>query len=253
MKLVRSVFFYFILVVSTIVLGSSAIAGLYITRRNEWAHKCGRWWGKVNLWAARAKVVTRGLENIDREKAYIYAANHQGWFDIFAIYAGLPVQFRWLAKEELFKMPIFGPSLAATGAIPIDRSDRKKAFESIDQAAKKVESGTSIIIFPEGTRSPDGVLQEFKSGGFILAIKSQQPIVPISVSGSHLILPKKGTWMIDKGTIRITVGKPIPTSGLTVKDRDSLIQAVREAIRQNLPPEEAGHPKDNVPPAATEA
>ncbi len=194
----------------------------------------------VNLVAAGVRVRLSGLERIEPKRAYIFASNHQGWFDIFSILAKLPVHFSWLAKEELFHMPVLGPAMRATGYIPIDRTDHRKALESMNRAAMRVRDGTSIVIFPEGTRSPDGVLQEFKKGGFMLAIKSQQPIVPVTISGSHGILPKKGDWVIHPGRISITLGNPIPTEGCSMKDRDWLMAEVRQAIRKFLGVREGG-------------
>lgn len=240
MKTLRSVFFYFTIVWSTVLLGASAVVLFYATRKHAAPHACSRLWGKVHLWAAGVRVEVKGLENIDPTKPCIYAANHQSWFDIFAILAKLPVQFRWLAKEELFKIPVLGIAMTANGYIPIDRSDRRKAFASLNRAALIVQNGASIVIFPEGTRSPDGVLQDFRMGGFVLALKSQQPIVPISISGSYRILPKHGGWKIHPGVIQMTIGAPIPTAGLTSKDREDLVQAVRQAIRAHLTEREGG-------------
>ncbi len=250
MRLFRSVFFYVMLVVSTILCGSMAIVLFHITGGNEKSHLMGRLWGNINLWTAGVKVRMRGLENIDTEGAYIYAANHQSWFDIFALLGKLPIQFRWLAKEELFSLFVLGRAMRATGYIPIDRSDRRKAFDILNRAARMVRDGTSIVIFPEGTRSPDGVLQDFKKGGFILAIKSQQPIVPISISGSYRVLPKKGGWMLNPGTMHITVGVPIPTEGATTQDRDRLMSEVREGIRKHLTVREGGVLPDEEPSRA---
>jgi len=240
MKLFRSLLFYVGLFLSTLYLGTAAVAVSYLTKKKDLAHLVGRLWGKVNLWTAGVTVKTIGMENIKPQCAYVYAANHQSWFDIFTVLGKLPVQFRWLAKEELFRIPVLGQAMASIGYIPINRSDRRKAFSSINEAADRVKSGTSVVIFPEGTRSLDGVLQSFKKGGFILAIHSQQPIVPVSISGSHRILPKKGDWKIQPGTIHMSVGKPIPTAGLSTRDRDKLIAAVRDAIRQNLTETEGG-------------
>lgn len=242
MKLIRSVFFYFILVFSTIIFGSSAIIGAFFNRK--WPMLMARLWGTTNLWTAGAKVTVNGGEDINPRGPYILASNHQGWFDIFAALSDVPVYFSWLAKEELFKIPILGRAMYSAGYIPIDRSDRRKALVSMNKAAAAVRNGTSIFIFPEGTRSPDGVMREFKKGGFVLAAKSRQPIVPISISGSHRILPK-GSWVIHPGPIRITIGKPImfPDSGGTeAMNRDLFMQQVREAIRSNLTEEEAGLP-----------
>ena len=247
MQKMRSLFIYIFLFFSTVYCGISAIVVFLLTRRNDWSHRVGSLWGKMNLWVAGTRVQIDRLDRIVSGRAYIFAANHQSWFDIFAIYACIPVQFRWLAKEELFHVPVLGPAMKACGAIPIDRGDRRKAFESISQAAAKVRTGTSIVIFPEGTRSTDGVLQGFKTGGFILAIKSQQPMLPISISGSHKILPKRGEWMIQRGTIRMTVGDPISTRGLTNRDRDHLMKAVRDAIRKHLPESEGGMLPDPPP------
>jgi 1-acyl-sn-glycerol-3-phosphate acyltransferase len=239
-KIIRSSFYYAVLIISTVLFGSAAIITAFVTRNSNWAHLIGRSWGSVNLWAAGVKVRLKGLENLAPRQAYVFLSNHQGWFDIFTLLGKLPVQFRWLAKEELFKIPILGPAMRAAGYVPIDRGDRRKAVESLNVAATRVQSGTSVVIFPEGTRSPDGVLQEFKKGGFILAIKSQQLIAPITISGSHCVLPKRGDWKIQPGVIEVTIGKPISTMGLTIRDNDALMHTVRESIRQHLTPEEGG-------------
>jgi 1-acyl-sn-glycerol-3-phosphate acyltransferase len=248
MKIMRSLFFYPVFFVLTIVLGTSAIVTTYITRNSNWAHLIGRLWGNLNLLAAGVKVRITGLENLDPRQPYVFLSNHQGWFDIFTLLGKLPFQFRWLAKEELFTVFVLGPAMRAAGYIPIDRSDRRKALESLNQAAVKVQEGTSVVIFPEGTRSPDGRLQEFKKGGFILAIKSQQPIAAITISGSHHVLPKGGTWLIQPGIIDVTVAKPIHTMELKVKDNDMLMRTVRETIRRHLTPDEGG-PLPEPPPA----
>jgi len=240
MRTARSCLFYVTLFIVTIILGFGAVAVSYLTRRPEKAHLVARLWGNLNLRAAGVRVRLKGLENLTPGKSYIFAGNHQSWFDIFAILGRLPVQFRWLAKRELFKLPFLGAAMTAIGYIPIDRGDRRRAFESINQAALKVQQGTSIVIFPEGTRSRDGVLQDFKKGGFILAIKSKQPIVPVSISGSHDILPKDGDWKICPGVIRMTIGKPIATSTYNMKNRDLLICEVRDAIKKHLTVKEGG-------------
>jgi 1-acyl-sn-glycerol-3-phosphate acyltransferase len=184
-------------------------------------------------------VEVEGLEKIDPKQAYVFAANHQSQFDIFALLGHLPVQFRWLAKIELFRIPIFGAAMKGAGYIPIDRSDRRKAFQSIDQAAAKVREGTSIVIFPEGTRSLDGKLKDFKKGGFHLAIKSQRPIVPVSISGTFAILPKRG-FRINPRAVRLHFSDPMPTASLTAQDRSWLISTIRRQIQENLPLEEKG-------------
>jgi len=239
MRLLRSIFFYTILLISTIVFGTSCIIGAFV--HPTWPTWAAKAWGRVNLWAAGVKVRVTGGEELDPHSPYILTSNHQGWFDIFAALGYFPIRFSWLAKEELFKLPIFGRAMLAAGYIPIDRSDRRKAMISMNHAAEKIREGTSVFIFPEGTRSPDGVIREFKKGGFVLAAKSQQPIVPISISGSYRILPKH-SWIIQPGEIRIAIGRPVLTNGVDARSRDILMQTVREAIRSNLTAYEAGSP-----------
>lgn len=240
MRAARSLLFYVTLFISTLYFGCSAYVVYRLTGEVKWAHACARLWARVNLWVAGTRVYVRGAHRIRRGQAYIFAANHQSWFDIFALLASLPYPFRWLAKQELFTIPVLGIAMEACGAIPIDRSDRRQAFDSINRAAKRAQDGASIFIFPEGTRSPDGVLKEFKTGGILLAIKSQQPIVPISISGSHRVLPKEGEWMIRPGKIFMTVSEPMDTKGLTTRDRDLLIRRVKHAMRLHLPQKEGG-------------
>ncbi len=246
MNLVRSIWFYLVLVGSTLSLGAGSILVAMITGRSDLAHGIARVWGNINLWAAGVKVEVRGLENIDPSNSYVYAANHQSLFDIFTLLGKLPVQFRWLAKTELFNIFVLGRAMRAAGYIPIDRGNRRRAFESMSIAAQRIREGTSVVIFPEGTRSLDGVLQEFKKGGFILALNSQHPIVPITISGSHRILPKRGSWRIHSGHVVMTVSTPIPTHGLTSRERDELLREVRDAIRKHLTIREGGLLPDEI-------
>ena len=237
MRFFRSVFFYIILFLSTIILGISAVAGSFVSR--AWATWMASIWGNTNLWAAGVKVNIRGVENMGDHGPYIIVSNHQGWFDIFTALAKMPIRFSWLAKEELFKIPILGHAMHKAGYISIDRKDHRKALASMNKAAEAIRQGTSVFIFPEGTRSADGVIKDFKKGVFVLAVKSQQPIVPVSISGSYRILPKD-SWMIYPGEIRFSIGNPIPTAGIGNTGRDRLMEQVREAICSNLTFEEAG-------------
>jgi 1-acyl-sn-glycerol-3-phosphate acyltransferase len=131
--------------------------------------------------------------------------------------------------------------MKGAGYIPINRTDRRAAFASIDQAAARVREGTSIVIFPEGTRSLDGKLKTFKKGGFFLAIKSRQPVVPVSISGSFRVLAKR-SFRVHRGTIRVHFSPPVPTDTLSPGDKDRLIAEVRRIMQQHLPPEERGEP-----------
>jgi 1-acyl-sn-glycerol-3-phosphate acyltransferase len=176
-----------------------------------------------------------GVEHLPPPGPVVYMSNHQGNFDIPALFAALPVQFRWLAKAELFRIPLFGLTMRVAGYIPIERQDRRLAVQSMNLAAERVAAGTSLMIFPEGTRSPDGALLPFKKGGFILALKAQVPIVPIAIDGSAALMIKS-SWMIRSGEIRLRIFPALPTAGLEMKDRDALLAEVEACIASALAP-----------------
>ena len=160
-------------------------------------------------------------------------SNHQGYYDVFALLGRLPFQFKWLVKKELFSIPFLGWTMAAAGYINIDREGTRKTVEALNKAAQKIREGMSIIIFPEGSRSPDGSIQSFKKGGFTLAIKSRVPIVPIAITGTREIMPK-GKLTVAAGEIQIQMGHPIPTQSYSLKDREALIKKVNQAISENF-------------------
>ncbi len=240
--MLRSLFFYIVLVFVTVLLSIVAVCSALVTRGGNIPHLIGRLWARILLFVSGVKVKVEGLDNINPAEAYVFAANHQSQFDIFTLLGHLPTQFRWLAKKELFRIPFLGAAMRSVGYIPIDRSKRKEAFKSIDMAATRVREGTSIVIFPEGTRSLDGKLQSFKKGGFHLAIKSQRPIVPVSISGAFSILPKKG-FRIRPRSVRVYVGEPVPTENITPQQREWLISEIRRRIQEKLPSEEKGEPE----------
>jgi 1-acyl-sn-glycerol-3-phosphate acyltransferase len=192
-------------------------------------HNYARAWGWLIARSSGVRVALSGVDHIDRGKPYILMANHQGAFDIFVLLAYLPIHFKWLAKEELFRIPIFGWAMGAAGYISIDRKGKKKALESIENAVTKIREGASVLVFPEGTRSPDGKIHPFKKGGFTLAIKAGVPIIPISIRGSRDVLPR-GSFRVKPGEIEIAIGKPIPTHDKSMADRDGLMDNVKTAI-----------------------
>jgi 1-acyl-sn-glycerol-3-phosphate acyltransferase len=160
-------------------------------------------------------------------------SNHQGSYDIFALLGHLPFQFKWLVKKELFSIPFFGWTMAAAGYISIDRQGTRETVEAMNQAAQRIREGMSVVIFPEGSRSPDGSIQPFKKGGFTLAMKSQVPIIPVSITGSREIMPKD-RLTASSGEIRIKIGSPIETEHYSLKDRTTLMERVNEAISRNF-------------------
>ena len=230
--MIRTLWYYVVLIISGVVHSSgSAIAGLLRVplRRGgvyDWA---GTGWARDVLRAAGTPVLVEGLENIPHNQPVMYASNHSSMFDIWALFATLPDSVRFVAKRELFKIPLLGRAMRAAGHIPIDRVARKRAFEAYDEAARTIKRGVTPVVFPEGTRSRTGELLPFKNAPFGLAIAAQVPVIPIYVHNTFEILPK-GAWRLRPRPIRLLIGKPISTSGLRPEDREKLRDEVRAAM-----------------------
>ncbi len=182
---------------------------------------------------AGLKLKVTGSENLNVDEPAIYVSNHQSNFDIPLLYAGLPMQFRWMAKQELFRIPLFGTAMKYSGYIPIDRSSRTREIGSPAAAAKRIRHGISVIIFPEGTRSADGTLQPFKKGALLLAAKAGVPIVPMAIHGSHQVQPK-GSLRINPTPVQLTIMPPIATAGMKMAHLDNLTEQVHERIARCL-------------------
>ena len=229
--MLRTLFYYLTFFPWTLIV---LLLALPISLLGENAvHSWGMLWGRGCLRLAGLRVTVRGAEHIPHGRTALYVANHQSNFDIPILYAGLPLQFRWLAKKELFAVPLFGLALKRCGYIPIDRSDRRKAMHSMNAAAGRIASGASVIVFPEGTRSADGQLQEFKKGGFLLAVKAQVPVVPVAIKGSFAVMAKN-SLRIRGGTIEVEIFPPIENTGLKNADTDNLLKQAREPIAAML-------------------
>lgn len=219
-------------VVMTFICALLAIVTSFPSRGGNVPHLVGRFWAKSILFVSRVKVSVQGLEHIDPGATYLYMANHQSMFDILALLGYLPIQFRWLAKKELFRIPIFGYSMARVGYISIDRSNRKSAIKSLKEAAQKIARGVSVVVFPEGTRSPDGQVMQFKKGGFYLAIDSGRPIVPVVICGSHYVMPK-GKLRVRPGRIVLSVNRPVETTPYK-KTKEVLMELIRSTMKTDL-------------------
>jgi 1-acyl-sn-glycerol-3-phosphate acyltransferases len=211
-----------------------ALLSTFVERSGRTYHKVALFWSKVCLLTAGVKIEVDGSELIPRDQPVIFMSNHQGNFDIPALFQAIPIRFNWLAKEELFKIPLFGRSMQSAGYIPINRGDGRDSLKSLDRAAELVRGGTSIAIFPEGTRSNDGRLLPFKRGGFILASKAAVPIIPVSISGSMKINPPNNIFCILPGVIRIKFSPPIQTTLNGANKQISIMDQVRMAITAGL-------------------
>jgi 1-acyl-sn-glycerol-3-phosphate acyltransferase len=192
-------------------------------------------WAATLLRASGVEVTLSGVHHLRAERAGILVANHESWFDVLVLAAHLPVSYCFVGKKELVSIPVFGPAWRACGNIPIDRHDRDAAIEALDRAGARLrQDGGVVILFPEGTRSPDGDLLPFKKGPFMLALKLGVPVIPVGLSGSRRVMPK-GSWRIRPGPVQVRIGRPIPVAGLGEDDRDALLgrtRAVVEALRK---------------------
>jgi 1-acyl-sn-glycerol-3-phosphate acyltransferase len=231
--MIRTLFAWVVGLSTTLVVGMAVIFLSLFHSSGNLSHRVARFWGKIQVWTTGTKVTVLGLEHIDPRKSYILVSNHQSFFDIFSLLGYLPIQFRWIAKAELFRIPILGWAMARTGYIRIERDSPKKAYRSMLQAAEKVRQGTSVLIFPEGTRSPDGNLQAFKKGVFIIALKSQAPILPITIRGTSSIM-RKNDWRTYPGNVQIIISPSIDTAGFTTEKEAELSEQVRNTLLHNL-------------------
>jgi 1-acyl-sn-glycerol-3-phosphate acyltransferase len=237
----RTLLFLPVFLVLTVFFSLFSMAAALLDSTGNRAHRVASWWASCVLWFSRVRVRVTYLEPLDSGQSYLFAANHQSAFDIFALLGALNHQFRWLAKESLFRVPFMGWAMTRVGYIPINRENPKSAYKSLLLAAEKIKGGTSVLIFPEGTRQPPNHLGEFKKGGFILAAKAGRPLVPISISGSGQVMPQK-SYRLHPGTIDLVVGKPISTTGVSPKAVEPLMDEVREAIRKHFKPVEVTRP-----------
>jgi len=231
--MIRSILLWTSIVISTIGLSTLAFITFPFDRNGNIVHHYARWWAKIQLLVSGVRVKVMGLEHLGKKTPYIYMCNHQGNYDIFVLLSCLPVQFRWIAKKELFTVPILGWAMGAANYISIDRSGKREAFDSIERAAGKIKGGTSVVIFPEGTRSHDGSIQPFKRGGFTLALKSGVPIIPITINGSRDVMPRH-SMRVRPGEIRITIDRAIETTRYSRGERNVLMEKVKEILERNL-------------------
>jgi 1-acyl-sn-glycerol-3-phosphate acyltransferase len=188
-----------------------------------------RLFAPVVLWAGGAKVVVSGLQHVDPSRPTIYVSNHQSTSDIPVLMVALPVNVRFVAKKQLQWIPIVGLYLHLAGHILIDRSNTRSAIASLEAAARKIRSGISIIVFPEGTRSPDRRILPFKKGPFGLALKAGTAICPVTIEGSGKLMPKR-SWRIFPGEVRVKIGEPIDASKYQEHERDRLMRITRNAV-----------------------
>lgn len=193
------------------------------------AQQFPRAWGRLLCRIANIRVRVEGGEELDPAKPYIFIGNHCSMADIMAFSGYITHDYRWIAKKELFKIPIFGTGMRAVDFIAIDRSHGREAVQSLNDAAQRITEGSSVILFPEGTRSPDGHLQPFKTGAVVLAIKAGVELVPVGFNGTHQALPKN-RLLARGGEVVLRIGQPLPSKDFKAKDKQELAALLQQRV-----------------------
>ncbi|MCC7008152.1 MAG: 1-acyl-sn-glycerol-3-phosphate acyltransferase [Acidobacteria bacterium] len=219
--------------VETVVMGTISLALWPFDRTGELQHGCARWWCRMVALTIGAGIRVHGAERVAAGRSYVYMANHASLIDTPALFAYLPHQFKIMAKKELFYVPFMGWHLWTSGNFPVDRGDARRTAKSLRRVIEGLKAGTSLAVFPEGTRTPDGRLQEFKPGTFKIAMKAGVPIVPVTIRGTFALLPKT-TLAPRPGRVDVFIGEPIDTREYDEKRLPALIERTKQAIQANL-------------------
>jgi 1-acyl-sn-glycerol-3-phosphate acyltransferase len=223
-----------LIIMSTFVCGLISLVASPFDPSGEFMMKTARVWARSLLVIAGVKVQVEGLEKLTPGRSYVFASNHLSYMDTPVILSYIRSDFRFMAKDGLFKIPLLGTHLNQAGHIAVPRQDPRSAVKTMNLAANSIRSrGVSILIFPEGGRSDDGILQPFKDGAAYIAIKADVPVVPLAISGTREILAMHSSTF-HRGNVTLRIGDPIPTEGLTLHDRKSVTEALRARISEFL-------------------
>lgn len=235
MRWVRGVFFTDPLVIlATIFFGSISLLVSFFDKTGSGQISVARVWARFLLALSGIRVRVSGLDRISPGGSYIFVANHLSYMDTPVMLAYIPVQFRFLAKRGLFKVPFLGQHLSRGGHIPVPLEDPRAAVKTLQRAAEVIQKKKiSLLIFPEGGRSQDGVLQPFKEGAAYMAIRAGVPIVPVALRGTREVLAY-GSGVVKAGTVDLHIMEPIDTKGMHLKDRGQLTGRLRELISAEL-------------------
>jgi 1-acyl-sn-glycerol-3-phosphate acyltransferase len=218
------------LTASTLFFGSLTIIMVIVTNPRITSLVCGTLWAKLNGYMTPIWVTVTGKENINKKQSYVIVSNHQSQYDIFVLYGWLGVDFKWVMKQELRKIPGIGIGCEKVGHIFIDRTNHESAIASLKAAREKIVNGTSVIFFPEGTRSVDGSLGQFKKGAFKMALDLGLPILPITIIGTKDILPTNTTDLFP-GRAEIVIHGAIDTAGYNDENIEKLMEKTHAIIR----------------------
>jgi 1-acyl-sn-glycerol-3-phosphate acyltransferase len=206
-----------LIVIYTAIMGSISVVSSLVDSTGRMQHGCARIWSRLILWTSGVRITVKGLGNIKPGVPCVFCVNHQSHMDIPIVLVALPVQFRFLAKKQLFSIPFLGWHLRRSGQISIDRENPRAALKSMRAASAEVQKGTPVVIFPEGGTSVDGVMHPFKGGGFVLATHAKIDVVPVTIRGSRQVLVPK-TYQVRSGNVEVTIDPPISSRDLSASE-----------------------------------
>jgi 1-acyl-sn-glycerol-3-phosphate acyltransferase len=237
----------------TVPLASLTIVFGLLDPHGKHVYRINQLWSWLFLRIAGISLKTAGLNHIDANGKYVFMVNHQSNVDIPVLINSLTqFQLRWIAKKELLWVPFFGWAMWASKHIAIDRTNPLGAVKTLERAKERIAAGISVVVFPEGTRSRDGKLLRFKKGGFLLAVQTGTPIVPVTINGSGALLPS-GDWRLRPGTIEVTLGPSITVEGYQPGNLRLLSEQVRERIAEHLRPMGKSPAETTAPPSSSPA
>ncbi len=229
-----SAFGWLFVFVSTFFFALVAVVSSYFDRTGRLGHILAtRAWGRTILAVVGVRARVTGLENLEPGGSYVIVANHLSNFDILVVSAFIPLHFRWVAKKEIFQIPVMGWGMRRIGYVRVDREDKERAWASVFEAKGRVGKGASIMFFPEGTRSPDGELKRFKSGAFVLSIQTGLKVLPVTLVGSRDIMRKR-SLLFQPGTVEMIVHPPMSPAGFTLEQKHEFAEVVRNEIAVQL-------------------
>jgi 1-acyl-sn-glycerol-3-phosphate acyltransferase len=224
-----------LIVLATMAMGAASMFASFLDPSGNRSHRIARLWSRMLILISGMKVEVGGIEKIVPGRGYVIVSNHLSLMDTPLVLARIPLQFRFLAKKGLFRVPFIGGHLRRAGHVSIPREDPRGSLKAMSETARIIqERGVSALIFPEGGRSP-GPMREFREGAAYIAIKAGVPLIPVAIRGTREVLPM-GSLLIRPGKVGLRIGDPIPTAGLPLQSRAALTAQLRARIAAMMEP-----------------